>query len=332
MRKIISILLMLSLVMCCGWRGWGQGKRKEVPIVSGGSAPVGQQYPMFESVTMTSSNGPSPVSVRESSIYSSSYLGWNAFRRDGEATHWNTDNSSNPQWVIYDCGTGNSNYIAGLMVKNNANYGLSNMVFAGSQNDSDYTTLIDSTVLAKGAFVNKYTIASPAFYRYFKLSSTGAPWGGAGAVAEIELSSADISGPAMTATNAPSPYLCSANVRAGGYEEWYAMDRDTRTDHWWGGTATFPYWIKMDFGSNVVMNGVLAIFRSPYGFKWFQVDGSTNDVDYSTCGTGTFADVSTVQVFTNSNTTAYRWYKLTATNGYHSVSFGVTEITFKHYK
>jgi len=285
----------------------------------------------YESVSMTGSNLPNPVVVTYDSTYDIAYVGYHAFQRDSDVTWFNTDNKATPHWIRYDCGSGNSNLVVEIMEQNNNGYGFSNVVFAGSMDGVTYSDLA-SVALAKGPTKNKISIASPGFYRYYRMTSDGTLYNGGGACSEIELSSADFSGPVMTSTNAPSPYVLTSDSGEAGYPVWRAFDRDLATTNSWGATAAYPHWVNLDMGSNVVINGIIAKFNSPWGWKNFSIEGSSDGITYVTNQTGTFADTAVIQQFTNANTTAYRYWRVTATNGYAVPNYGVYEITFKHYR
>lgn len=137
----------------------------------------------------------------------------------------------------------------------------------------------------------------------------------------------------MTSNTEPSPNACSNSESMmnaylafdHSYVNWmevgYAME----------GTVG---WVKFDFGSGVtqVCNKIVLSNVSTMGIKDWTFAGSNNDSTWTSLGTGTAADSGDRQSFAISNTTAYRYYRLTAESTHDTGGMGtwITEVELRN--
>lgn len=106
---------------------------------------------------------------------------------------------------------------------------------------------------------------------------------------------------------------CSSDTFYGaGYECDKAFDNLSITA-WSSTTGSFPHWVKYDFGTTETITKFtlgMNIDGSNHS-KTFEFAASNDDSTYSVLLDSIHADDNTVQTFTFSNTTAYRYYRLT---------------------
>jgi len=127
--------------------------------------------------------------------------------------------------------------------------------------------------------------------------------------------------PVMTGLTTPSPYVVTDDRGYG--DAWEIFDHNTSSSGNLGIAWITGYsWVKIDFGAgNPQLCNTLYVRNSNgYGPKDFNFDGSNNDSDWTLLGGGTFANVTATQTFTLSNTTPYRYYRLSWTTGYDTTS------------
>lgn len=118
----------------------------------------------------------------------------------------------------------------------------------------------------------------------------------------------------MTSNTEPSPNVVSSSE--GVTTAWHAFDHNLTSNAYFG--MGVSDWIKFDFGSgnSETCNKIYLKNMEMFGVKGWTLAGSNNDSSWTTLGTGTAADNETLQGFTISNTTAYRYYRLTADTSY----------------
>lgn len=328
MKKILTILLLCSTCYA-----------QQLPFLTADGkwlglyvAPpfTGMQYPAFETVKMTANNLPNPVvSSSDSETFGAA---WQAYDRVS-ASSWSTAGPNDtPYFNQYDLGLNNSAAVSRLYVNFYIadNRIASNFNVMASMNGTNYTTLLTSTFANTGK--QSILLSNTEYYRFYKLNLLSyyrLNW--YHTVYDIEWSSADFDGAIATASNAPNPYIFSADAEDASQNAWKAFDRDNIT--YWQSSAGFPHFLKINYGSNVVINGfVYRIYGQGYGFKDYVFAGSTDDNTYKTLTTGQFANVTDTYILvTNNNTTAYQYYKLSATNGWGAITT-CYEWTPKHYK
>lgn len=123
----------------------------------------------------------------------------------------------------------------------------------------------------------------------------------------------------MTSDTTPSPNVVSASSEAGvGTEAFMAFDKDSVSGCWQVASGTTG-WIKYDFGSALwAANGyTLTALTGNRAPKNWTFAGSNNDSSYTTLDTQTgitFTDGQT-KTYSFTNSTKYRYYKLTITVG-----------------
>ena len=123
--------------------------------------------------------------------------------------------------------------------------------------------------------------------------------------------------PAMTANNAPTPFVASASTEFdGSYPAWKAFD-GTTAGYWSTTTAgKIPCWLKIDLGNAKVLNGYsIYMDAGTYAPETWKFQGSNNDSDWTDLDSQaslTFGAGETKQ-FNFTNSTAYRYYRIAVT-------------------
>ena len=332
------IILLLLCEVCVGQtlpiyvpnQGW-------VSTVS--SAPVGSTINYFETAKMTSNTSAVPAVVSADSIYQSGFEVWRAFDKENQNDRWVSSLDANPHWIQYDCGVGVSQLVRQVTVDVSAQaytYGFKLTTVRGSTDATNWSVLYSNTFTS--AHVNDVSLTSVGYYRYYRIDAY-TYYAAFPQIGNIDLSSSDFNGAMMSASNAPSPYNASADSFLAGYPAWQAFDKDYATVWYSALGAPYPKYLMQDMGSNVVINGFT---YTPYYFspvskdkmKAYVYSASLDATNWVTQNSGTFPDDASSEFVTNSNTTAYRYYKLSCTNGWDTANDYVSalELTFKHYK
>lgn len=130
----------------------------------------------------------------------------------------------------------------------------------------------------------------------------------------------DIATPAMTANNAPSPFVAAASgIFNASFDAWRAFNRNGSDG--WAGLNNSPQWISMDFGNNnsVLIDGYTLILpNNTTNPRNWTFEGSNDNVNWTilhtVSGSGIVASYS---VFSIGNITSYRYYRynITLNNG-----------------
>lgn len=294
--------------------------------------PAGLLYPVWESATMTSASNPAPVKITDSGSVTVGASWWSFDRsRVGGLAGC----TASPPWVTYDCGEGNSNVCLSFRYQGYVGYNVKTFALSNSM---DGTTWVN--ILTNGAGATELNFArnvtTTNYGRYFKfvfLSSHGAdPYS---RIYKLEYSSSDFYSPVMTASNSPSGVISADSRLSDTWFPFYAFDSD-KNSAWISGSKT-SVWIKQDFGSNVVINGFCYVGIKDSGVNRvmsnYTFAASLDDTTYITQNTGTFLNTNLAQIVTNSNTTAYRYFKLSSPNGWDTAREpGTSDLVFKHYK
>ncbi|MBU7316167.1 LamG-like jellyroll fold domain-containing protein [Paenibacillus oleatilyticus] len=124
--------------------------------------------------------------------------------------------------------------------------------------------------------------------------------------------------PAMTSNTSPSPYVASASsAHSANYDAWRAFNGGDGTTYWTPPNGTKSGWIKIDLNSPKIIsrysiraNHQYANTASP---KEWTFEGSNNDKDWVILDTRineTNWIVSERRIFTLSNSSGYRYYRL----------------------
>jgi hypothetical protein len=122
----------------------------------------------------------------------------------------------------------------------------------------------------------------------------------------------DIATPAMTANNAPSPYVAAAS---SGAAPWNAFNRNIASSNFWEGGPNTG-WLSMDFGSTIIINGYTIYGADIAGtnVRSWEFQGSNNNSTWITLDTVSLGAAipvgGTYSVASIGNTTAYRYYRL----------------------
>lgn len=218
--------------------------------------------------------------------------------------------------------------------------------FAGSNDDSSYTDLLTGINLGNGAATNTYSFSNSTGYRYYKLYQTAGntsatPW-----LQEIEFKIANSDASATSYDKAGGKGNRSASITGsysglvGGCGSNYAQPlvdgsfvNGCSTAAAWGGANTAGI-LTFDFGV-----GASKIIDE---FSWYQdvnathgtwkISGSNDNSSYTDLGTGITLGVTSgfgSAAFAFTNTTGYRYYRLTQTGGTTSATSWDREIEFK---
>jgi len=114
--------------------------------------------------------------------------------------------------------------------------------------------------------------------------------------------------PLMTSNTTPSPYVASASATSQG-APWNAFDGNTSSK--WNPPGHSGDWVKLDVGSNIVINKFkYKGLNSQYDVKGYTLQGSTDDITYTTLSTGNLPQSASAIETSFSNSTPYRYYKL----------------------
>lgn len=112
----------------------------------------------------------------------------------------------------------------------------------------------------------------------------------------------------------------SASSEEVGYEAAKACDNNTATA-WSSGDVAYPHWWNYYFGNGKRIIKLTIMPRLvtgvDYGLKNFTLQGSNDNVNWTTVYTGLAANNGDIQVFTFTNTNFYKYYRINATDGYN---------------
>lgn len=100
-----------------------------------------------------------------------------------------------------------------------------------------------------------------------------------------------------------------------------AFDNDAGT-RWLTANVAFPHWLKYDLGAGVTkIVTKITLDVENRRVKDFTLAGSNNDSSWVDIGTGQHGDNASKEEFTFSNTTAYRYYRLTFSNNWEASNY-----------
>jgi hypothetical protein len=118
---------------------------------------------------------------------------------------------------------------------------------------------------------------------------------------------------ALSANTTPAYYTASAN--SNNSTAWQAFDQANGT-YWAPATNGATEWIKLDLGIDFVADAIAIMCNTGFGLTSFTWAGSQNDSTYTSLATPSGLSgwsSGSFQTFTYSNTSFYRYYKLTCT-------------------
>ena len=151
--------------------------------------PTYSHNPLCLTQAMTAANAPSPLVASGSSIYGG-YAPHLAFNQSA-SSGW-CSGGGPPQWLKIDLGEGNGAWLAGYSLTTLSEWSACNprsWTLAGSNNDTDWTTLATETDVPQAGLAVMTTFSVPipsAAYRYFRINVT-AGYGDFPAIGELEL-------------------------------------------------------------------------------------------------------------------------------------------------
>ena len=101
-----------------------------------------------------------------------------------------------------------------------------------------------------------------------------------------------------------------------------AVDNNNATS-WATANSAFPHWFKYDFGVGTTyritkLTMTTITVTGGTSVKDFTLRGSNNDSDWDVVTTEQHTNVETINTFTFTNTTAYRYYKINVTTNWGS--------------
>ena len=131
--------------------------------------------------TMTSNVDPSPNAVTDTT---SGTNPWEAF--DQNYTTYFDSQTGTTGDITYDFGAGNSETATSLWLKNVSGAGANAFVFAGSNDDSSYDTLVTDNGPADDTRT-EYSFSNTTAYRYYKLTWSSSHFGAFTRIYEIEI-------------------------------------------------------------------------------------------------------------------------------------------------
>lgn len=137
-------------------------------------------------------------------------------------------------------------------------------------------------------------------------------------------------------TASPSGGTASASTEYdGSYTAALAVDGNNET-RWASAAEALPQWWKYDFGAGnaVAIRGIsiLPYYALGITVKDFTLSGSNDDSEYVTVYTGQCQNTYGVwQKFSFSNSTEYRYYKITITSNWAGTGTSIHEIQFAYY-
>lgn len=121
----------------------------------------------------------------------------------------------------------------------------------------------------------------------------------------------------------------------GSYTANLAVDANNST-RWASAAEALPQWLKYDFGEGnaVIIKeiSILPYYSGGATVKDFVLSGSNNDSDYTTVYTGQCENDGVWKTSSFSNSTAYRYYKITVTSNWAGSGTSIDEIRFAYYK
>lgn len=320
--QIFDLCLMLAFaVMCCGFKGWGQGGRRYVTTTTVATTTTTTQpwpqYAQWVSDVQTASNVPKIVTVSD---FTGANKGWMAYD-NAIVTRWQSAASSYPHWLYFDLGNGSNQTVVSAVFQFYHGYNMAGFSLAGSTDDSTYTTNLYGVCSNNSDFMYMFTNAVPASCRYYKMVATNGTDDRYLSMTESYFTSARHF-PVMTTTNAPSPLVASADSITATAPAYFAFDYNHNASNAWAsGAGAYPHWLKLDAGASCNVAGFLVWSKVGHGPKGnVTFSGSANDSDWTEIFVTNITDVATRQIFTNSNSSAYRYYKLDITNGYSGVN------------
>ena len=137
----------------------------------------------------------------------------------------------------------------------------------------------------------------------------------------------------MTGASTPSPFVASASTAWSGNEAWEAFKSIITVNDVWAGSNGGTDWLKLDIGtgnSKICAKYIITFrdFDPPYpnqAPKDWTLEGSNNDSDWDTLDTvsgeidWTAGEVR--EFFCDTQTTAYRYFRLSITNNNGDTTF-----------
>jgi hypothetical protein len=332
-RKLIAFALSFTLTLCGLATAQNQQSWGSMALMRAGAAATKAEYrPLWITPIMTGSNAPSGL-VTASSSFSAARLPWFAMDGDIGADNdaWTSTINSFPNWLQYQSASSNS--AKQFMVIPYPNNGPRDFTFQGSSNGTDWTTLsagtVPNSVAAGYKWVYQFTNNTTPFC-YYRITTTNG-YSGYTVIAEIDVSSG-IDVPFMTSASNPAPFVVTESSRSSvGFAGWKAFDDAAPWSPWQSAVGLLTQeWVSVDLGSPKVADIVVVRNTLNSGFNHLSVSGSSDGQNYSVLMTTNAANTASPQRFALNNAEAYRYYKISTTNGHATNMVSVSDIRLIH--
>jgi hypothetical protein len=143
----------------------------------------------------------------------------------------------------------------------------------------------------------------------------------------------DIATPAMTANNAPSPFVAAASSTTDSTQPFQVFDRNYNTTTFWSSNPA-PQWLSMDFGSGsaIIIDGYTIYGNNDQTLnpRNWALQGSNNNTSWTdlhiVSGAAAIAASSTYSVASIGNSTGYRYYRVNVSLGGGGTRLRITEL------
>ena len=296
---------------------------------------------IYPTAVMTANDAPYD-DASASSENSSSYRAWEAFNQYiyvSSGSCWISNNTAPtvgaPQWLKYHFDTS----VTITAFKFKPRYSASgsypkDFVFQGSNNDSDWTTLLTVTDYTDIANIydcsDLFVLDSTGSYSYYRIYITEAQSMGSGTwvgIATLELFGQYAPAtPYMLGYSSPSGVVSANGDYGSGWEAWRAFDGQRSNTYCWlspnvAPSEEAPHWLKYQFDS---AQTILAYaFRVRYdparNFpSTFKLQGSNNDSDWDDLHSVTDMDDpgqgELTDIYNISSPDSYVYYRLLITD------------------
>jgi hypothetical protein len=146
----------------------------------------------------------------------------------------------------------------------------------------------------------------------------------------------DIATPAMTANNAPSPYVAAASsINGASFDAWVAFNRVYTTNTGWvTPSSTTTGWLSMDFGSgsSIIIDGYTIYGRDTQTLnpRYWTLESSNDNTNWTirhtVSGAAAIPANGNYSVASIGNTTGSRYYRINISLNGGGVNVGIPEL------
>jgi len=260
-----------------------------------------------------------------SAEYNATYVASKAVDGDASTTRWATSNGALPGWWRYDLGVGVTKTVQKVGFILNSTERTHYFTISGSSNGTAWTMLYSGNG-ANNTSWQYYTFDNVNAYRYYRIDVFTIYAGSVASLSEIQMyERTDVLGPGLIKL-VPAAVTVS-NDRGGLYPVGNSWDgnlasRWATTD----GTTTATW--KADLGSGVtgVLTSFEFILRSTEIPHAFVVAGSNDNSSWTDLLTTNGANSQEWQTFAVTNSTAYRYYRMSVSTVWTGVVVSLSEV------